>query len=59
MCVAIMQAKLLLSFEEVLQKIRLQHRFAQYKIVKPFEKLSWYGKLHLLLWGGEWYMLKM
>ena len=34
MCVAIVQTKLLLSFEEVLQKIRLQCRFAQYEIVK-------------------------
>ena len=55
-CVAIMQAKLLLSFEEVLRTFRLQHRFAlQYKVVKPFEKLRWYGKLNLRLWGGEQY----
>ena len=55
-CIAIMQAKLLLSFEQVLRAVHLQRRFAfQYKIVKPFEKLRWYGKLKLGLWGGERY----
>ena len=51
-----MQAKLLLSFEEVLRTFGLQHRFAlQHKTVKPFEKQGWYGKLKLQLWGGERY----
>ena len=51
-----MQAKLLLSLEAILRAVCLQHRFAlQYKIVKPFERLSMYGKLKLQLWGGEQY----
>ena len=53
-----MQAKLLLSFEEVLRIFGLQRQFAlqdKKLIVEPFEKLSWYGKLKLQLWGGERY----
>ena len=53
---AITQANLVLSFEEVLRAVHQQHRFAiGYKVVEPFENLNWKEKLKLQLWGGEKY----